>query len=259
MVSDLKVIHHDECQLLDWGESRSTGPWVKLRLADTEYLEAFRGLDTATAKKTGHIFNVTITQGDIIADKTDDWPGDIVNTDGAASDVVYDRHKSKKSLYGQQAKELRLSSFFRRPEVWRAVGTDQEFLDWLKTQDCCAAKNYHNGDIVAAHVRRVANGSGTGIKPEYSAIPLCDEHHQLQHQKGESAVAPREWWDKKRIEHLQKWCWETLKTKLGYTSWSDVPPWELLTWAEKVEVSGKDGSMWLPRCYYDKYREQNER
>ena len=74
--------------------------------------------------------------------------------------------------YGQQAKELRLSSFFRRPEVWRAVGSDQEFLDWLRTQDCIVRSSIHCGPVVAAHVRRVANGSGTGIKPEYSAIPL---------------------------------------------------------------------------------------
>ena len=235
-MSDLKVIHHDECQLLDWGESRATGPWVKLRLSDVEYLEAFRGLDTATAKKTGHIFNVTITQGDIIADEK---PVDSVA-----------------SKYGAQAKELRLSSFFRRPEVWRAVGTDQEFLDWLKICSCPVTGS-HYGDIVPAHVRRVANGSGTGIKPEYSAIPLCDKHHQLQHLQGESAINPREWWDKKRIEYLVKWCWETLKTDLGYDSWSEVPPLVLETWADKKLVSGSVQNPWLPRCYCVTYQEQN--
>lgn len=161
-----------------------------------------------------------------------------------------------KSKYGQQAKELRQSSFFRRPEVWRAVGTDKEFLDWLKTQDC-AANRPHSGDVVPAHVRRVGNGSGTGIKPEYSAIPLCDMHHQWQHRGGESAFESREWFDKKRIEYLVKWCWETLKTELSYDSWSNVPPWELLKWAEdhQVSCSGPGGALWMPRCYYDQYSE----
>ena len=51
------------------------------------------------------------------------------------------------------------------------------------------------------------------------------------------------------------WCWWSLKGQLGYDSWSDVPPWKLLAWAEDKNVAG-DGSMWLPRCYYDTYPEQ---
>lgn len=176
--------------------------------------------------------------------------------EGVASVIA----KHGQGLYGQQAKELRLSSFFRRPEVWRAVGTDQQFLDWIKTQDC-AANRPHNGDIVPAHVRRVAGGAGIGIKPDYSAIPLCDAHHQLQHQKGESEIAPREWWDQKRIEYLVKWCWETLKKDLGYNSWSEVPPWIMLQWAVESSVScanrHEGGSLWLPRCYYDTYPEKD--
>ena len=162
------------------------------------------------------------------------------------------------NLYGQQAKELRLSAFFRRPEVWRAIGTDQEFLDWLKTQDCSAGALLctHGGDIVPAHVRRIANGAGMGIKPEYSAIPLCNNHHSLQHQQGESAIAPREWWDKKRIEYLVKWCWLKLKADLQYESWSNVPPWVLRDWADEHDVSGHDGNMWLPSSYYDNYYEE---
>ena len=158
--------------------------------------------------------------------------------------------------YGQQAKELRLSSFFRRPGVWRAVGADQEFLDWIKTQPCEVMSAQCNGDIVPMHVRRVANGAGTGVKPPYSAIPGCHFHHSLQHQQGESAIYPREWWDKKRIEYLVKWCWWSLKGQLGYDSWSEVPPEVLSEWAFEHNVAGKDGGMWLPRSYYDRYPDQ---
>jgi hypothetical protein len=180
------------------------------------------------------------------------------NLNGKAAETVMENH----ARYGQQAKELRLSSFFRRPEVWHAVGTDAEFRDWLKGQncavdcDCRLGVGHHGGDVVPAHVRRVANGSGTGIKPDYSSIPLCDTHHSVQHQKGELDIAPREWWDKKRIEYLVKWCWDRLKTDLGYDSWSLVPPWDLFAWAQEHGVSVNEGSMWLPRCYYDTYPEQ---
>lgn len=181
---------------------------------------------------------------------------EISNNSGAAADVVYDRYLSTSAEpggFGHLARELRLSSFFRRPQVWRAVGTDQEFLDWLKTQHCAASVTMgygHGGDVAAAHVRRVANGSGTGIKPEYSAIPLCDTHHAAQHSLGESMIGDREWWDKKRIEYLQRWCWLKLKADLGYASWTEVPPSRLYEWAKQNDVLyGEGGNINLPDCY----------
>jgi hypothetical protein len=59
---DVKPVIADEVQLVDWGESRSGGPWVKLRLSDPALLERLRGLDTATAKHTGHIFDLLLAE-----------------------------------------------------------------------------------------------------------------------------------------------------------------------------------------------------
>ena len=89
------------------------------------------------------------------------------------------------ALYGQFAKDLKLSSFFRNPKVWPFVGTDVAYLKYVRQQ--ASAKSgikHHDSETgkegcVAAHVRRVKHGSGTGIKPPYSAIPLTyHEHHE---------------------------------------------------------------------------------
>jgi len=61
------VLLHEEVQLMDWGESRSAGPFIKFRLDDPALLEVFRGMDTATAKRTGHILHLTVAEGDIVA------------------------------------------------------------------------------------------------------------------------------------------------------------------------------------------------
>jgi len=71
---DINILLADEIQLLDFGESRSIGPWIKLRLNDPDQLAVFRGMDTATAKKTGHIMNLVLSQGDIAAMAEDDRP-----------------------------------------------------------------------------------------------------------------------------------------------------------------------------------------
>jgi hypothetical protein len=155
-----------------------------------------------------------------------------------------------KDTYGEEAKELRLSSFFRTKQVWPLIGSDEQFLDWLRNQKCafCGNRDYVGGTgemkCEAAHVRRVANGSGTSIKPSYSAIPLCHEHHTMQHIHGESELGDENWWRKMRIKYAHQWAWETLRETLGYDSWSEVPPEELYEWALKHNVVD-----FLPRAY----------
>ena len=139
--------------------------------------------------------------------------------------------------YGMEARALKLSSFFQSPDVWKQIGTDEQYLNWVRGQPCSVCGNFNyleDGREVceAAHVRRVEAGAGTGIKPKYSAIPLCHQHHKLQHQKGESAIGGQEELDKMRMFHVEQWAWDTLKHKLGYDSWKYVPPNVLKGWAD---------------------------
>lgn len=89
-----------------------------------------------------------------------------------------------------------------------------------------------------------------GHKANYARVPMCHEHHiEHQHQHGEvnaygsfmarhstnrnriTVEDAKEWFDKKRIEYVQAWGWETTKAAFGYESWKDVPPQELRDWA----------------------------
>jgi hypothetical protein len=159
----------------------------------------------------------------------------------------------KFSPYGEQAKTLKQSGFFRRPDVWIAVGKDAEFLLWLRNKDCAvisllkegAMMSACCGDVVAAHVRRIAASAGMARKPEFSAIPLCHEHHTQQHNHSESHFpGGKEWFDQQRIKHVEAWAWETLKKALGFDSWKEVPPRKLYEWAETKELE-----RYLPDCY----------
>lgn len=145
--------------------------------------------------------------------------------------------KQAQAIYGQEAKALRQSGFFRAPDVWRQIGSDSDYLEWVRNQRCACEGAGCGGDIVAAHVRRIADGAGVGIKPEYCAIPLCWRHHGEQHQKGESAIGAPDWWDMQRVKHVEAWAWATLKASLGYDHWNEVPPRVLYEWAVKNGVS----------------------
>lgn len=154
-----------------------------------------------------------------------------------------------KALYGEQARILRLSSWFRTPAVWEAIGTDEQFRTWIQEQTSCldytSDWDSEKGRNVceAAHVRR-AGESGTGHRGTYACVPLTHEQHQLQHSKGELAVLSKyrpgevktvehakAWFDGQRIKYVQAWCWAKLKADLGFAHWNLCPPSVLQEWA----------------------------
>jgi len=145
-----------------------------------------------------------------------------------------DMAKRKKGPHGQAAAYLWRSGFFRSPTVWILVGTEDDYATWIREQKCCVdAKQFgaHEGDVVAAHVERVATGSGTSVKSPWGQIPVCHHHHSLQHQQGESAVGGKAFYDKQRIQHVQRWAAATLAKTLGFNGISWIPPDALIEWA----------------------------
>lgn len=97
------------------------------------------------------------------------------------------------------------------------LGTDKEFQEFVRVRASCVS-GLGRGSCVYAHVRRAALG-GMGMKTEFSGVPLTDEEHKLQHQKGEAAVLfarfgflvtaaqAKEWFDKEaqylRLEFIK--------------------------------------------------------
>ena len=152
----------------------------------------------------------------------------------------------KPANWGEESRKLFISSFFRTPAVWQAIGTDAKYQEWVRQQPSAYSKRKgsESDPVVYAHVRRVADGAGSGIKPLYCGVPLLNSEHQLQHQKGESALGGKEWFNKQRILHVMMWGWESLKFQLGYEHWQQVPPETLLEWAQKNNVD-----RYLPPCY----------
>ena len=170
-------------------------------------------------------------------------------------DVAYTENEE---IYGDLARELKLSGFFRAPKVYEAIGSDEEYQAWCRTKRCAITRKIDTSDpIVFAHVRRARN-SGTSFKPKYHGLPLCDSLHRIQHEKGEAAAlmagagmsvgpdAAKEWFDVRVLDHLEQWGWETLKAELGYESWKQVPPIALRDWAQENGVTHI-----LPRGYRD--------
>jgi hypothetical protein len=89
-------------------------------------------------------------------------------------------------------------------------GTESDYLAWLRRWPSCLSDTYERwedgqGYCEAAHVRMVHLGSGTGLKPEYMAIPLTHDEHRMQHEKGMSVFYPDDWYEATARTYLARW------------------------------------------------------
>ena len=136
--------------------------------------------------------------------------------------------------FGPYAKALWLSVFFGTPEVWRATGSDEKFLEFVRTQKCIARSGKPcDGPIQAAHVWRQRDGFGKGLKGAYAAVPLCAGHHRLQHNESEDAIGGRAYMEQMRYETVRSWIWAEIKDDVGVASMRDAEPAKIVIWAQK--------------------------
>ena len=139
--------------------------------------------------------------------------------------------------YGQYAKALRLSVFFGIPEVWKATGSDEQFLEFVRTQKCIARSGVPcDGPIQAAHVWRLKDGFGKGVKGPYAAVPLCAAHHGAQHNGGEGAIGGRAYMEQMAQECRIRWIWSEIKDDIGVASMRDAEPTKVFAWCQKKNI-----------------------
>ncbi len=159
----------------------------------------------------------TVAVARLVEEQTEQARYDSVTTTGSGRQVDEEPAPAarKDPLVGTVMAHFYKSGFFQSPKVLKSLGKDAEFLQWLRLQVCwhCSKQDSSAADdggpqvfyVQAAHVRRIAAGSGTSRKPAYSAIPLCSTCHGIQHAVGESGLAPSEWWESNAAKAREEW------------------------------------------------------
>jgi len=141
------------------------------------------------------------------------------------------------TTYGQAARQLRLSAFFRTPAVWAAIGDNSAYLIWLRQQACARC---HQSSQLTSTISSCPLGPSSAVAILYGAIPLCLLCYQHTDPQRNHA-----WRNQQRLHYVRRWAWQTLKQQLGYSNWRDVPPVVLRAWAERHQLSH-----YLPAIYH---------
>ncbi len=127
------------------------------------------------------------------------------------NDLILDRDLALLTLFGNKA------------------GEDKPYLDWLELQPCksCGAIPHWQLEVfmknTACHVRRVARGSGTGIKPPWNATTMCFYCHQKEHSQGQASLAPSRQFDRWADESLILYVLTCLRRNLGQQWRQELP------------------------------------
>ncbi len=205
-----------EVQLLEWSKSTSRdGPKIKFMFPDDESLRHFEMATVKKGKQAGQIYH-------LFAVRLDEELGE------------------KEEIKENSTFPDWLNAAILQEDVLEKLGTDAEYLDWIRRRRSCLSgvySEYVNGDgrSIAAHVRRAKN-SGTSIKPDYSAVPLTDAEHKIQSNKGEAALLEdyfnqktslslgkiwsneeaKEWFDGALLCNLSLWAEHKLQEKIGH-------------------------------------------
>lgn len=149
---------------------------------------------------------------------------------------------ARQGPYGEWWRMLFQAGAFQAPPVLQALGGDDDYLEWLRDQRCvhCGQEpHWEMGDWVrneAAHVRRVANGAGTAVKPPHSAITLCPICHRVQHKKGESALGGPDWVARKLLQQRNTWAKACFHDVFVADSLTSVPPERAVAWFESWDL-----------------------
>lgn len=270
----MKPIFQGEVMFLGWGDGLKCGPWIKLLLSDSDELDVFRGMTERKGKTAGQ--RLALVMVEIGDDDQPMQPGERPVHEahvepGLAPPVVYDESKPlpPKSSGGQLCNAMIRNGVFNSPQMLRAIGKDEDYLAWLRQQPSAVSgkfSTYTNGigHCEAAHVRRIGNGSGTGYKPEFCAIPLTHDEHALQHQSGELRVLvehhpnpghfandedAKEWFTTAAAKYRCTWARRKLAQHLGAESLKDVEAQAIVDWmtARPYGDAGKTLAALLPR------------
>lgn len=279
-MTDLNPTFSGEVQLAGWRETHKSGAVVSFFLSDPEDLEKFRGLTVAKGKTAGQRFACVLVEigDDELPVATCAPPIPDTETNFPVRTSVFETQSycaspiPKTKPFGKQASELYRSGFFYIPAVLEAIGTDAEFLDWIRAQPCAVTgeRDYHKDEATGivtercdpAHVRTVANGAGTAIKPPYCAIPLVHHLRDVETRSGKAALylaanvgyeampqhllekTASEWMDKLRNKYVVEWASHRLASFFGKPSMGHVDPQLCISWC-----FSKDISIFIPAAY----------
>lgn len=218
----MNTVYSGELQLAGWSVTHNGGAKVTFWLPDDDAVKSFSALTMRKGRHAGQVLAAVIAEVDEAEQEEQQHEAEQQASDKAGE-------------YGSYYQSLYKVGWWHNPKLWPVMGSDREYLDWLKTKTCRFCGAFPPND--PAHVRRIEYGAGVGIKPDYSAITLCRDCHENHSQHGEAhAFGSRDWMEQQLAKQRPEWLKERLHAAFNVDSMSKVDPRLFVMWAKANDL-----------------------
>ena len=236
MADDASILAAFEAKFLGHGHSDTSGFWLKFEAPDWDTYRELIG-------RKGEVLQLVVA---LVPE---------------SAEAISRTQAPSKGPYGAIVKDLHKAGWFINPDVVKAAEHSSlvNHAIWVRRQPCAVCGGGEWIEALAerrceyAHVRR-ADHDGMAIKGVYIGLPLCNEHHALQHAKGESAIldlmADGAWKQKpdplryKALEYLTAYTKTAFRAYFGVESLTHVAPGQ---WMDFADMNGLE--RYLPKSF----------
>ena len=150
-----------------------------------------------------------------------------------------DYHKKEKS-FKKNNEILKLSGFLKQTDILYALGSEQDYCNWLVEQGKCAFPvSGSKCQKEPVNVLKIEK-----LLPSFNFLQFCDEHYEIVKNDYESIPNGIKYLEIKQIMLMQEWAWDRIVEKFSLTGNEEPDPLKIIEWSNAVGLS-----KYLPQKY----------
>lgn len=139
--------------------------------------------------------------------------------------------QKKEKQFKKMNEHLNVSEFFNRIEVLLALGTKEDFINWLTEHKTCS----HHQDDPCQNESDFTEITQGLLKP-FNYLPVCEEHKEAINDF-EHFNKNRFYYEMKHRMLLKSWAAYTVREKFSYDGKSEPDPNRVIDWAASKKIS----------------------
>ncbi len=137
-------------------------------------------------------------------------------------------YQKKEKQFKKLNQDLSVKGFLRHHEVLYALGTHNDYIDWLTTQGCCWHNTCTNDPVIPFEIKSIA--------PYFNYLVFCEEHLDLIKENVEILPGGETFLQMKQMIQIQTWAMSVLRQRFSITGKQEPDSAKIAAWARENKI-----------------------